>query len=43
MRIANVSNLADVSDYVVDVLEDANPLIGLPARTPSCKVIGRDR
>jgi hypothetical protein len=43
MRIVNVSNLADVSDYVVDVMEGANPLTGLPARTASCKVVGHDR
>jgi hypothetical protein len=43
MRIANVSNLADVSDYAVAVTEGANPLTGLPARTASCKVVGHDR
>jgi hypothetical protein len=43
MRIANVSNLADVSDYAVAVMEGANPLTGLPARTASCKVVGHDR
>lgn len=43
MRIANVSNLADVSDYVVDVMEGANPLTGTPARTASCRVTGHDR
>jgi hypothetical protein len=43
MRIANVSHLADVSDYAVAVVEDANPLTGLPARSGSCKVVGHDR
>jgi hypothetical protein len=43
MRIVNVSNLADVSDYTIDVMEGANPLTGLPARTASCQVIGHDR
>jgi hypothetical protein len=43
MRIVNVSNLADVSDYTIDVMEDANPLTGLPARTASCKVVGHNR
>jgi hypothetical protein len=43
MRIANVSNLADVSDYAVDVMEGANPLTGSPAQSASCKVTGHDR
>jgi hypothetical protein len=43
MRIANISNLADVSDYAVVVMEGPNPLTGLPARTASCKVVGHDR
>ena len=43
MRIANVSSLADVSDYAVAVMEGPNPLTGLPARTGSCKVVGHDR
>ena len=43
MRIANLSNLANTSDYAVAVVEDANPLTGLPAQTGSCKVVGHDR
>jgi hypothetical protein len=43
MRIVNVFNLADVSDYVVDVMEGANPLTGLPAQAASCQVVGHDR
>ena len=43
MRIANISNLADVSDYAVDVMEDVNPLTGSPARIASCRVTGHDR
>lgn len=43
MRIANISNLADVSDYSVDVMESVNPLTGSPARIASCRVTGHDR
>jgi hypothetical protein len=43
MRIANLSNLADVSHYAVDVIEGANPLTGSPARIASCRVTGHDR
>jgi hypothetical protein len=43
MRIANVSDLSDLSDYAVAVMEGANPLTGLPARTASCKVVGHNR
>jgi hypothetical protein len=43
MRIANISNLADVSDYAIDLMEGANPLTGSPARTASCGVTGHDR
>jgi hypothetical protein len=43
LRIANISNLADVSDYAVDVLEAANPLCGTKSRNASCSVAGHDR
>jgi hypothetical protein len=43
MRIANISNLADVSNYAVDVMEGANPLTGSPARIAACRVTGHDR
>lgn len=43
MRIANVSNLADVSDYVVDIIEGANPLVGTRARNARCTVERHDR
>lgn len=43
MRIANVSDLADVSDYVVEAMEGANRLTGDPARHMTCEVIGHDR
>jgi hypothetical protein len=43
MRIANASDLADISDYDVDVLEAANPLSGTGPRNGSCSVTGHDR
>jgi hypothetical protein len=43
MRIANVSDLADISDYEVDVLEAANPLAATGPRNGSCRVEGHDR
>jgi hypothetical protein len=43
MRIANLSNLADVSDYAVAVMEGANPLTGAPPRIAACAVLAHDR
>lgn len=43
MQIANVSDLADVSDYAVDATESANPLTGKPPRTTACTVLAHDR
>lgn len=43
LRIANISNLAPVSDYSVDVWEAANPLAGNRARMASCRVEGHAR
>ncbi|UPJ53410.1 hypothetical protein IVB30_20095 [Bradyrhizobium sp. 200] len=43
LRIANLSDLAPISDYSVDVLEAANPLAGTPARTGSCLIEGHAR
>ena len=43
MRIANVTSLADVSDYEVNVLEAANPLSGTGPRNGSCTVENHDR
>jgi hypothetical protein len=43
MRIANTSNLADISTYDVDVLEAANPLAGTGPRNGSCCVENHDR
>jgi hypothetical protein len=43
MRIVNVSNLADVSDYVVDVVEGENPLTGAKSRKAACMISAHDR
>lgn len=43
MRIANLSDLADVSDYSVEVMEAANPLTGTPARDGDCRIERHDR
>jgi hypothetical protein len=43
MRIANVTRLADVSDYEVNVLEAANPLANTPPRNAGYCVKSHDR
>lgn len=43
LRIANASDLADISDYDVDFLQAANPLAGTEACVGSCRVEGHDR
>ena len=43
MRIANASNLADVSDYDVEAIEGANPLTGKPPRNSTGKVLAHYR
>ena len=43
MRIANISNLADVSDYLVEATEGANPLAGTPARNGDVVLHHHDR
>jgi hypothetical protein len=43
MRISNLSDLADQSDYRVKVLEAANPLTGTPARNAECMTERHDR
>jgi hypothetical protein len=35
MRISNASELAEVSDYTVEAIEDTNPLTGDPPRNAS--------
>jgi hypothetical protein len=43
MRIANVSDLAEVSDYRVEASETSNPLVGTPPRNAQCFVRGHAR
>jgi len=43
MVIGNTSMLADMSDYRVDAIEAANPLIGTPPRMASCTVCNHER
>jgi hypothetical protein len=43
MRIANISNLAEVSDYIVSVAESASSLTGRPATTSTCKGMSHPR
>jgi hypothetical protein len=43
MRIANLSDLADCSDYRIEATEGRNPLTGDPPRSASCEVTGHDR
>jgi hypothetical protein len=43
MRIANLSNLADISDYSVEVMEAANQLTGDPSWNAKCIVLAHDR
>jgi hypothetical protein len=43
MRISNTTDLADVSDYRIEVMESRSALTGLPARSASCEVLGHDR
>jgi hypothetical protein len=43
MRISNMSDLADCSDYRVEAMETANALTGDPARNTECMVLDHDR
>jgi hypothetical protein len=43
LHIGNVSDLAPISDYTVDVIEAANPVAGTPARIGECRVERHDR
>lgn len=43
MTIANISNLADVSDYDITTVESANPLTGEAAKICGLKVRGHAR
>jgi hypothetical protein len=43
MKIGNITNLAAISDYVVDGLETANPLVGTGQRSARTFVRAHDR
>jgi len=43
MRISNTTDLADVSDYRIEVMESRSALTGLPARSASCEVLRHGR
>lgn len=43
MTIANITNLADRSNYEIEATEAANPVSGRPPRTTSAMVNGHDR
>jgi hypothetical protein len=43
IRISNLSDLADLSDYRVEMREAANPLAGTPARNAGCVIERHDR
>jgi hypothetical protein len=43
MQIANISDLADISDYHIGAIEGANPLTGTPPRSATCIVTGHER
>ena len=43
MQIANISDLAAVSDYRIEASETGNPLAGTPARNAQCVVRGHSR
>jgi hypothetical protein len=43
MRIGNLSDLADCSDYRIEVMEGTNKLTGAPPRSAVVDVLGHDR
>ncbi|WP_074119690.1 hypothetical protein [Bradyrhizobium sp. AS23.2] len=43
MRIANISELADISNYRIETVETSNPLAGTPERTAQCVIQGHAR
>jgi len=43
MQIANITDLADISDYHIGAIEGANPLTGTPPRSATCLVAGHER
>jgi hypothetical protein len=43
MRIGNLSDLADVSDYKIEAMESANPLTAKPPVSATCTIVAHDR
>jgi hypothetical protein len=43
MHSSNLSNLAPISDYQVEMMEAGNPLTGTPPTKGDCIVRGHDR
>jgi len=43
MKIANISDLADISDYQIVANETSNPLSSTPPRTVRCLIQGHSR
>jgi len=43
MQIANITGLADISDYHIGAIEGANPLAGTHARSTSVRVFSHSR
>jgi hypothetical protein len=43
MSIANASDLADISSYLIEAMEGANKLTGTPPRNATCMVHDHDR
>lgn len=43
LRIGNISDLSDISDYRIVGMEAANPLTNTPSRIAECVLQGHDR
>ena len=43
LQISNLTDLAGISDYSVDIVEAANPLTGTPSRVGGCRIDAHDR
>lgn len=43
MNISNISDLAEISDYLIEASETGNPLAGTPPRTVRCVIHGHAR
>jgi hypothetical protein len=43
MRITNLSDLADISDYRIEAMVSANPIAGSPPGVAGCEGLQHDR